>query len=73
MADFLAGLNPQYSATDLNKSLSDHETQLKAVVDSYAAKDYAKAFTGERTAAAHMNMIGDYLAAGIVKQFQSKF
>ncbi len=50
-----------------------HILTLKAVIDAQAAGDLGKAYMDERTAAAHMQMIADPLAAAIAKQFPAKF
>ncbi len=73
LANLLAGLNNQFSAADLNTLLSQHEGDLKKIVDSYSSKDYAGAFGTERTAINDTLKLGDYLASGIVKQNQSQF
>jgi hypothetical protein len=64
-ADFLA------SATGLSKDalttlIADHVTTTAAVVDAQGNGDAAAAAQADRTAAMHMRMIGDPLAAAIV-------
>ncbi len=49
-----------------------HITSLKTVIDAQAANDPA-VFNNIRTAAAHMQMIADPLAAAIAKQFPDRF
>lgn len=49
-----------------------HITSLKTVIDAQAANDGA-VFNNLRTAAAHMQMIADPLAAAIAKQFPERF
>lgn len=73
LANLLVAVNPQYSAADLTTALSDHETHIKTIVDSYIAKDYATATVTVRLATAHMQKIGDYLTVGIVKQYPNQF
>ena len=50
-----------------------HVVALKDVIDAQAAKDPARAFTAQRTGAAHMQMIADPLADAIAAQFPDKF
>lgn len=50
-----------------------HVVTLKDVIDAQAAKDPARAFTAQRTGAAHMQMIADPLAEAIVTQFPERF
>lgn len=49
-----------------------HITTLKTVIDALAANDPA-VYNNIRTAAAHMQMIADPLAAAIAKQFPTRF
>jgi hypothetical protein len=53
--------------------ITDHVLQTKAVVDAQAARDWAAAYDGIRTAYAHMQMIGDALAGAIVGQQPDAF
>ena len=46
---------------------------LKEVVDAQAMSDWPKAYSAIRAAYHHMQMIGDPLVGGIVKQFPSRF
>jgi len=64
-AAFLAGATglPQDTLTSL---IADHVTTTAAVVDAQGAGDAAAAAQADRTAAMHMRMIGDPLAAAIV-------
>jgi hypothetical protein len=66
-SDFIAGATglPLDAVTSL---ITDHVLQTKTVVDAQAAKDWATAYDGIRTAYAHMQMIGDALAGAIVAQ-----
>ena len=50
-----------------------HVLTTKAIVDDQGAKDFAKAAVDDRTAGAHMEMIGDPLAAAIVAKLPQKF
>lgn len=73
IANLLTTANPQYSVGDLTTAFSDHTNNIKAITDSYFAKDYAAATAGIRTATAHVQKIGDYLTVGIVKQYPNQF
>jgi len=70
---FLNAANPNLPANVVADLVTMHVTGLKDAVDGQAAKDYAKAFTALRKAAAHMQAIADPLASAIVKQFPDKF
>ncbi|UJF32422.1 copper amine oxidase N-terminal domain-containing protein [Paenibacillus hexagrammi] len=71
---FLEGANPeQFKTTDIETALKPHVAQLISAFDNYVNMDYAKAYSSEREAYAHMMHTGDYLAGGIVAQFQDKF
>ena len=50
-------------------ALQAHVDQLVAALDTYAAGDFAGAYTAEREASAHMYMTGAVLAAAIAGQF----
>ncbi len=54
------------SQDDLTTLVADHVTTTAAVVDAQGAGDAAGAALADRTAAMHMKMIGDPLAAAIV-------
>jgi hypothetical protein len=64
-AEFLAGATG-LSQDDLTALIADHVTTTAAVVDAQGAGDFAGAAQADRTAAMHMRMIGDPLAAAIV-------
>jgi hypothetical protein len=71
-AEFLAG------ATDLPQDtlealVTDHVLTTKAIVDAQGAGDVVAAANADRTAAMHMRMIGDPLAAAIVAKLPDKF
>ncbi|AEI42073.1 copper amine oxidase N-terminal domain-containing protein [Paenibacillus mucilaginosus] len=72
-AAFLAGANPNLSKDSLAKELDNHVGHLQKAFDSYAAKDYASAYSSLRTAYSHMYMTGDSLSGAIVTQFNEKF
>jgi hypothetical protein len=64
-AEFLAGATG-LSQDDLSALIADHVTTTAAVVDAQGAGDAEAAAQADRTAAMHMRMIGDPLAAAIV-------
>jgi hypothetical protein len=70
---FLQSASPRLPKQVVADLVKYHVITLKAVVDAQAAKEPAKAFSGIRTAAAHMQMIADPLAETIVKQFPDRF
>jgi hypothetical protein len=70
---FLASANPNLPKSVVADLVKHHVVTLKTVVDAQAAKDYAKAYAGERTAAGHMQQIADPLAEAIVKQFPDRY
>ena len=71
-AEFIAAATdlPNDAVTDLT---SEHVVTTKAVVDAQAGKDAMAAATADETAARHMEMIADPLAAAIVKKLPAKF
>jgi len=70
---FLAGANPNLPRAVVADLVKHHVVTLKDVIDAQAAKDPARAFTAQRTGAAHMQMIADPLAEAIVTQFPERF
>jgi LPXTG-motif cell wall-anchored protein len=70
---FLNSANPNLPKDAVAGLVKTHVLTLKDVVDAQAAGDQPKVYTSLRTAFAHMPMIGDPLAAAIVKQFPDKF
>jgi len=70
---FLQLASPRLPKQVVAELVKHHVVTLKTVVDAQAAKEPAKAFSGVRTAAAHMQMIADPLAETIVKQFPDRF
>ena len=71
-AKFLAG------ATDIPEDalvplITDHVLTTKAIVDAQGAEDVEAAATADRTAAQHMAMLADPLAAAIVAKLPDKF
>jgi hypothetical protein len=72
-AAFLAAANPHLSEAALAELLRTHVRGLAATVDAQARRDHASAYAALRNVAAHMQSIGDPLAAAIAKQFPEKF
>jgi len=73
--DFGAFLNsacPGLPTSVVADLVRGHITSLKTVIDAQAANNPA-VFSSIRTAAAHMQMIADPLAAAIAKQFPERF
>ena len=72
-AAFLSSANPNLPKRAVTELVKGHILTLKDVVDAQAAGDWPKAYTAIRSAYGHMHMIGDPLAAAIVKQFPQRF
>ena len=70
---FLQSASPRLPKQVVADLVKHHVVTLKTVVDAQASKAPAKAFSGIRMAAAHMQMIADPLAETIVKQFPDRF
>jgi hypothetical protein len=70
---FLSLANPNLPKSVVADLVKTHVVTLKDVVDAQAAADWPKAYTAVRSTYHHMQMIGDPLAAAIVKQFPSRF
>ena len=73
--DFGAFINsavPSLPADAVAASVGTHVMNLKAVVDAQKAGDETRAFTAQREAAAHMNMVGATLTGGIAKTLPDK-
>lgn len=71
---FLEGANPDnFKTADIAGALKPHVAQLISAFDSYVGKNYKQTYASTREAYAHMAHTGDYLATGIVAQFQEKF
>ncbi|HEX6287906.1 MAG TPA: LPXTG cell wall anchor domain-containing protein [Herpetosiphonaceae bacterium] len=70
---FLSSANPNLPKDAVADLVKTHVLTLKDVVDAQATDDYAKAYTAQRNAYAHMSMIADPLASAIVQQFPDKF
>ncbi len=70
---FLSSANPNLPKSVVADLVKTHVVTLKDVVDAQAAGDWPKAYSAIRSAYHHMQMIGDPLAAAIVKQFPTRF
>jgi hypothetical protein len=70
---FLASANPNLPKATVAGLVKQHVLTLKDVIDAQAAGDPGRAWTAVRTAAGHMGMIADPLAAAIVKQYPARF
>ena len=70
---FLQSANPHLPKSVVADLVKHHVVTLKDVIDAQASKDYVSAYAAQRTATAHMRMIGDPLAGAIVKQFPDRF
>jgi hypothetical protein len=70
---FLNSVVPALPKDTVAGLVKTHILTLKDVIDAQAAKDWAKAYAQQRTAAEHMHMIASPLAGAIVKQFPEKF
>lgn len=69
---FLHSACPGLPTSVVADLVKGHITSLKTVIDAQAANDPAL-YNNIRTAAAHMQMIADPLAAAIAKQFPERF
>ncbi len=72
LASLLAGATGASQDT-LASQVKDHVLTTRDVVDAQAAKDSQGAAAKDRTAAQHMQMIGDPLAAAIVRKLPARF
>jgi hypothetical protein len=73
--DFGAFINsavPSLPADAVAAAVATHVQTLKAVVDAQKARNETEAFTAQREAAAHMNMMGATLTGGIAKTLPDK-
>ena len=70
---FLQSANPNLPKTVVADLVKHHVVTLKDVIDAQASKDHVRAYTAQRAATAHMQMIADPLAGAIVKQFPDAF
>ena len=73
LAAFLSSANPNLPKAAVADLVKGHILSLKAAIDAQAAGDQPMAFMKLREAAAHMQMIGDPVAAAIARQFPRKF
>ncbi len=70
---FLSSANPNLPKDVVARLVKTHVLTFKDVIDAQAAGDFPKAYAAVRTAYGHMQMIGDPLAAAIVKQFPERY
>jgi hypothetical protein len=70
---FISTASPKLTKDAVAELVKTHILTLKDVIDAQAAKNFAKAYSFERTAADHMAMIATGLATTIVAQFPTKF
>jgi len=70
---FLESANPNLPKSVVADLVKHHVVTLKEVIDAQASRGYARAYTAQRAATAHMAMIADPLTSAIVKQFPAKF
>lgn len=70
---FINAANPNLPKDVVAGLVKTHIVTLKGVIDAQAAGDTKSAYAKARDAAAHMKMIADPLADGIIKQFPERF
>jgi hypothetical protein len=70
---FINGASPKLPQATVAALVKTHVFTLKDVIDAQAAKNWTKAYTGERTAADHMATIASGVATAVVAQFPAKF
>jgi len=70
---FLSSANPYLPKEVVAGLVKDHVLTLKDVIDAQATGEMNKTYMAIRTAAGHMGMIADPLAAAIAKQFPERF
>ncbi|MGH7381176.1 MAG: hypothetical protein ACREKR_02970 [Candidatus Methylomirabilales bacterium] len=70
---FFSSANEKLPKQVVANLVKDHILTLKAVIDAQAAKDWGKVYPDLRSAAGHMQMIGDPLAEATVQKFATKF
>lgn len=70
---FINAASPKLTADAVGELVKTHVFTLKDVIDAQAARNFAKAYSTERTAADHMAMIATGLATTVVAQFPDKF
>ena len=70
---FISAASPKLTKDAVADLVKTHVFTLKDVIDAQAAKNFAKAYADELTAADHMSMIATTLATTVVAQFPDKF
>ncbi|CAM3308748.1 glycosyltransferase [Paenibacillus lupini] len=73
IAKFLSGANPNWAYTDLKQMMDKHLDLLAGNLTARLAKDWEKDIAAYDAGQAHLMMLSDTLAEGIVKQFPDKF
>ncbi len=73
IAAFLSSANPNWSRKVLEEALHGHLAMTTAAVVAKLHKDTAGAIAAYDKGHAHMLMVSDVLASGIVKQFPERF
>ncbi len=70
---FITGANPNVPKGAIAEGLKPHVSHLAGMIDAQGKKDLPGTDKFVRQAAEHAPMLGDILAAAIVKQFPAKF
>lgn len=73
IAGFLSGANPNWPKSTLESLLMTHGAHHIDQINEFNSKDFVSEAVTWASMKAHMYMIADALAAGIVKQFPKKF
>ncbi|GLX69958.1 glycosyltransferase [Paenibacillus glycanilyticus] len=73
IAKFLSGANPNWSYADLKQMMDKHLDWLAVNLTSRLSKDWEKDIAAYDAGQAHLMMLSDTIAEGIVKQFPEKF
>jgi hypothetical protein len=73
IADFLAGLNSNFSKTDMNEMLLRHIDFATMEINSRINKDWDADISAYDKGQEHMLDFADALTSGIIKQFPDKF
>jgi hypothetical protein len=71
--DFISKASPKLTPDTVAQLVMTHVLTLKDVIDAQAAKNFTKAYNGERVAADHMAMFANSIATTVVAQFPDKF
>jgi hypothetical protein len=71
--DFLNTASPKISKDSAAALMKTHVSAMKDAIDAQGARNFTKAYAGERVAADYMSTIANTLAPIIVAQFQGKY